>query len=358
MTRSKLSTTLETIMKPGFGETPKSDNVFRVSHSKAGTWRRCRRAYWYKYVMKLRRKKKSRPLQFGTMVHSMLEAFANGDDPFELLDEMAKTQGKLFRAEVEAYGDIVEDVRCIMTEYFEYWDENSLVFQRINKKSAEHKFEIELRDGIMLVGKIDAKAWTPNKLSWIVEHKSFGHGGIPNEDVRWRNTQSTSYTRVNDILGWKPVDGTCWDYLWSKAPSKPEILEKSGKMSKRGINTLPSRVLETLKEHDLNPADFKLLLESATKNRGNYFARIFNPTKKRVVDMLWADLLETATEMAELHGKVKSRTIDKHCSWCDFEPICRAELQGSDADYITEKEYYVDKEDHSQDWADAATEAS
>jgi len=330
---------------------------FRVSHSKVSTFRRCRRAYWYKYVMKLRKRRKSRPLQFGTMIHLMLEAFANGDDPFDVLDEMAKKQGKLFRAEVEAYGDIVEDVRCIMTEYFEHWDDSSLVFQRINKRGAEHKFEIELRDGIMLVGKIDGIAKTPNKLRWIVEHKSFGHGGIPNEDVRWRNTQSTSYTRVNDILGWKPVDGTCWDYLKSKPPASPQIL-KSGKMSQRGIDSLPSRVLGVLEEHDLDPKDFKTLIDSATKNRGNYFARIFNPTKRRVVDYLWQDLIETATEMAELHGKVKARTIDKHCSWCDFETICRAELQGSDPDYIIEKEYYVDQEDHSQDWADAATEAA
>lgn len=330
-------------------------NIFRVSNSKIGTWRKCRLAYHLKYVEKLRRRRKSRPLQFGSMVHEMLEAWINGDDPFELLDTMAKKQGKLFRSEIDAFGDIVEDVRCIMTEYFEFYGEDSLMFIRKNGRGAEHKFEVELVDGVLLVGKIDALAKTPNKLRWIVEHKSFNQ--MPNEDNRWRNIQSAIYTRVNDILGWAPVDGTCWDYIHSKAPATPKVL-KSGKMSQRGIDSLPSRVLATLEDHGLNPKDFKTMLDSVTNNRKKYFMRVFNPVKARVVDILWEDLKETAEEMVELHGHAKSRTIDRHCSWCDFEPICRAELQGSDAEYIKEKEYYVDKEDHSQDWADAATETS
>lgn len=326
---------------------------FRVSHSKLGTWRRCRQQYTYKYVEKLKKKRKSRPLQFGTMVHEMLECWINGDDPFELLDEMAKKQGKMFKSELEAYGDIVEDVRTIMTEYFAYHDEKSMMYLRRNGRGAEHKFEIELRDGIKLIGKIDAFGKTRNGLKWLVEHKSFTR--MPNEDHRWRNIQSALYIRVNAILGWPSVDGTCWDYIRSKPPATPELL-KSGKMSQRGIDTLPHRVLATLADRGLDPKEFDTLLKSAESNRSTYFQRIFNPVKRRVVDLLWDDMLETAEEMVMLHGKSSSRTIDRHCEWCDYEPLCRARLQGLDIDWIKEKEYYVDTKDHSQDWADAVTE--
>lgn len=327
-------------------------DVFRASNSKIGTWLKCRFAYHLKYVEKLRRKRKARPLQFGSMVHDMLQAYIEGDDPFDVLAEYEKKQGKLFRTMVEEYGNIVDDVRIIMTEYFKHYDEKSLVYVRHGGKGAEHKFDIELKNGVHLVGKIDGVAKTPDKLKWIVEHKTFG--SLPNEDHRWRNLQSAIYIRVNELVGWDPVDGILWDYIRSKAPTAPKVL-KTGKMSQRGIDSLPLKVLETLKLEGLDPKKFSTLIKSAESNRNFYFKRTKNPKKKRVIDALWGDLLETTTEMMELHGKVKGKTIARHCDWCEFEPICRAQLQGSDVDYIKEKEYAIDKEDHSQDWEGAVT---
>ena len=48
----------------------------KVSQSKIKTWRQCKRAYWFKYVENLRKKTKSRPLEFGTIVHEMLTGHA------------------------------------------------------------------------------------------------------------------------------------------------------------------------------------------------------------------------------------------------------------------------------------------
>lgn len=330
---------------------PKTD-VFRVSHSKISTWLRCKYAYHCRYVEKLRRKKKSRALSFGGIVHEMIEAFANGDDPFEKLDDIEAERGKLFKADVEEYGDIIQDVRVIMTDYFNYWDEKSLVYTRRKGSASEHKFEITLKDGVTLVGKIDNLGRTPNKLRWIVERKTFSQ--MPNDDHRWRSNQSAIYTRVNDILGWTPVSGTLWDYIWSKPPSEPQF-KKDGEMSKRQILTLPSKVALTLEEHNLDPKKFGFLIKGAEENRAKWFQRVFSPTKRRVVDLLWAELMETTEEMVELHGKRKARNIGRHCDWCDYEAICRAALQGSDVDFVKEREFYVDKEDHSAEWDEAAT---
>lgn len=326
---------------PYVGEIKRGSNVLEVHQSSINLWRRCRYAYYLKNVQGLVRRRKSRPLQFGTMVHSMIEAYANGDDPMETLDAINIKDAKLFRSEKEEYGEIIDDIRVIMTEYFEFHGEDSIRYQRMNKRGAEHKFKIEIAPGVVLAGKIDAFGKTPNKLRWLVEHKTFSQ--MPTEDHRWRNLQSSLYIRVNDIMGWPAVDGTLWDYVYSKPPSYPQVL-KSGKMSQRGIDSLPTRVIATLKENKLDPKNFKTMIDSVTANRKRYFQRIFTPKKRKVIDLVWNDMLETVREMAVLVGVSKAKTIDKHCQWCEFEPLCRAEFVGADVDYIREKEYHVGKD--------------
>lgn len=315
-----------------------------VSQSKVKTWRRCRRAYHYKYVENLTKKRTSRPLQFGRLVHEMIEAHANAEDPFELLNKIELEKGKMFRAEREMYGDIINDIRTIMVEYFDYWKDDTLVYLRKNKKSAEHEFEIEILDGIYFKGKIDAIAKS-KKMKWLVEHKTFTR--MPTEDHRWRNIQSCVYVRALDVLGWN-VEGTCWDYVKSKPPTKPEIL-KSGAMSTKMIDSLPGAVMSVLEENELDPKLYDEFIAVMRKNRPSYFQRIYTPTKKLIVDSIFEDFKATAIEISELHGKSKTRTIDLHCDYCDYESICRAELIGLDSDFVKEREYTKDEKAGSEE---------
>lgn len=314
-------------------------NIFKASQSKVKLWRKCKQAWYYKYIMKLRRKRVARPLMFGRLVHDMIEAHSNGNDPHRVLTKAEKEQGKMFRSQAEEYGDILSDTRIIMTEYFAYWPENALVPVRLKGKSAEHTFEVEVADGIVATGKIDNIARTPNKLRWLTEHKSGAR--MLATDHMWRNLQSVLYIRVNDMLGLPPLDGTCWDYIRSKPPSAPQLL-KNGSMSRRAIDTLPMKVMETLKSLKLDPKKFSFLIEGAKKNRSGYFQRVFTPVKEKVANRVFKDFVDTAIEMADnAHKKRQERNIDRHCDWCEFEPICRAELQGMDYDFIMTKDYDV-----------------
>src|SRR5262245_60071540 len=175
--------------------------MFQTSQTKVKLWRKCRKAYYYRYVEHLRRRKVSRPLMFGRLVHDMTEAQANGDDPFDVLKAAIKNMGHLFTSEREMYGDIANDVRIIMEEYFAYWDAPKRKMSYIRRKgqNAEHEFEIDLTKEIVLIGKIDAFA-RHNKLTWLVERKSFSKR--PSEDHRWRNIQSALYCWVVEKLGW------------------------------------------------------------------------------------------------------------------------------------------------------------
>lgn len=314
-------------------------NRFYVSHSKAKLWRKCRRAYWYRYVEKLRRKIPARPLQFGRIVHRMIEAYANADDPWSVWEEIRKSQGKMFRSQREEYGEILDDSRVIMKDYFDYWESKGdvLRYTRMKGKASEHRFEVEIAPGIVAEGKLDNLAKYKGNRA-LVEHKS--GRSFPNEDHRWRDIQSALYVRVVELLKLPPVDGVLWDFIRSKPPALPKVL-KNGSLTRRPLDTLPARVADFIKQRNEDPKRFKTLIDAATKNRSSYFKRTFLPIKDKVVQVLFNDFVETAQEMKELHGKRRAMSIDRHCDWCEYEPLCRAELQGLDVKFTRSKDYEI-----------------
>jgi PD-(D/E)XK nuclease superfamily len=311
---------------------------FSFSQSKVRLYRQCHFAYHTKYVEGLTRLIKSRPLQFGIMVHEMLEAGLKGQDPFALLDDFALGNEKLFTAEKEMYGEIIEDIRLIMTAYFDYYSEDKIKPLRYKKSFAEHWFEVPVGEELLFVGKIDAMFRTPNKLRWLSDHKTFKRA--PSDDDRWKNVQAAVYVKACEILGLKPFDGFMWNYIHSKPPTVPQVL-KGGGLSTRDINTLPSTVYNLLEKLDLDPETpaHEKLIDRANANVKNYFFRVFTPINETVKGIIWDDFIDTAQEMSECHGKKSGRNIGMHCSWCDYRSICVASLTGGDVDFIKEREY-------------------
>lgn len=313
---------------------------FTVSQSKANKYKMCHYAYYLKYVEKLKRRRIKRPFQFGTIVHSMLEAHSNGDNPFKVLKKINFDNEKLFTAEKEMYGEIIADIRLIMKEYFDFWPEDSLVPQRRKGRSAEHEFNLEIEDGLVLNGKIDEVSKLKNKLKFLVEHKTFSR--LPNEDFRWKNLQSALYLEVLKRLDWfGNIDGILWNYIKSAPPKEPKML-KSGELSQKAVDTLPRVVEKVLEQHKLKEKNYSKLIKDAAHNRKNYFIRIHQPVNKTVQKALFDGFIDTAREIRDTHGKKKDKNIGRHCDWCDFSAICRAELTGSDADFVKEREYYKD----------------
>ena len=286
-----------------------SSDKFRVSQGKVKTYRRCRAAYHYRYVEKIRAKRKTRALTFGSLVHKMIEREAECENPFDVLTEVDPSSLKLFAAEKAEYGDLIEDTRRIMTEYFDYWDNDPkpLVFERINGKSAEHSFDIEILKDVVWNGKIDARGKREG-LRWLVEHKSFKRK--PGDDDRWRNLQSVSYFRAMDMLGWPPVDGT-----------------------------LPIAVADAVRMHGFKQRDHKGFIAQVAGNRSKWFQRVYTRVDEDVRDIVFNEFIDTVKEMVDNHGKKRDMNIERHCSWCDYEPLCRARLQGLDYDFIKERSY-------------------
>ncbi len=311
---------------------------FQTSQSKVKKWRQCHLCYHFKYVERLTRKVKSRPLQFGAIVHELLEAQLQKEDPFKLLDAIAKKQGKMFAAEREMYGDIIEDIRLIMECYFDYYKRDRVRPIKYRGQYAEHWLEVPVGGDLLFVMKIDWFAKTPNSLRWIGEHKTFSRA--PGDDDRWRNLQSAVYIKGCELLDMPKFNGMLWNYVKSKAPKVPAVL-KTGGLSIRDIDTLPAVVEGLIDELGLSREANQVLLDRATANVPNYFFRVYTPVTKRVVSILFRDFVDTSREIMECHGKKKDRNIGQHCGWCDYEPICRAQLTGADADFVKEREYEV-----------------
>lgn len=315
--------------------------MLRLSQSKAKTWRQCRQAYWFKYTEGLRKKKKRRPLQFGSVIHSMLEGYAEGEDPFDVLKEIDKKNGKMFRAEIEELGDIIGDAEIIMREYFDFWGKDEINHLKINGKYSEHTFEVEIAKGIMATGKIDAIA-KYKKQRVLGEHKTFSRA--MSEDDRWRNLQSNLYMHVVDILGWKPLEGTLWDNVRSKAPAMPEPL-KSGALSKARIDTLPSQYLKAIQKNGLDVKDYGDVLDVLYQNRSQWFIRYYTPRNNTTVKAVVQDFIDTGNEITRDAERRPICNIGIHCGMCDYEPLCRARFQNLDVDYIKEREYTHDREE-------------
>jgi CRISPR/Cas system-associated exonuclease Cas4 (RecB family) len=313
--------------------------VFTVSNSKLSLWRRCHYAAHLRYVEKLQKRVKSRPLRFGSLAHDMLEADANGDDPMKKLKELSALEHKkLFASERDELKETADEVRWVMTDYFDYWENQGpasqqFTYLRRKGRAAEHEFTLPLVDGINLTGKLDGLASGDKRQKLLVETKTFR--SMAGDDHRWRNLQTNLYKWATDKLGVQ-VDRLVWNYIRSKPPTVPKV-KKDGSISLKRLDTLPSALRDFAERQDIKLPS--LMLKTAQNNRKNYFIRIFSAPRPKTVKFLMADVVETAIDMSEGLGKKKAKTIDRHCEWCEFEAICRAELTGSDRDFVIKREY-------------------
>ena len=321
--------------------------MYKVSQSKVNCWRKCRQEFQYKYVEFLKPKVKARPLRFGGIIHDMLEADLEGKNPFSILNKIAKANDKLFRAEQELYGNIVQDIRYVMESYFDYWDSHKaeqFVAIELNGRHSEHEFAVKIADGILAKGKIDLLA-SAKKLKWLGEHKT--HKTFPQPEHRWRNLQSVTYIKIVDMLGIARLDGTVWDYIRSKPPTRPAIL-KSGEMSRAALDSLPRVVEDVIKQNKLKRAEYVDVLKKQQENQVSWFQRVYTPVSKHIIEPVFNDYISTAREMSELHGKQMERTFGRHCEWCSYRSLCGAALQGHDIDFIKEREFIIDENDYEK----------
>lgn len=315
----------------------------KISQSRVNRWNTCKASYNYRYNKKLRRRRHARPLTFGSSVHKVIEDQVEGvKDLKKSLDKWAAgelEQRKLFVEEKQMFQETIEEAWDIMREYQDFWPKDHMTYLKVKGKKSEHELYWEPPgEDFAVYGKVDAYGKSKNGLKWLVEHKS-GKMMMSEED-RWRSMQTAIYITAGREVGYPDVDGILWDMVKSKTPSRPQMLQ-NGTFSLKKIDSLPSVVYETIRSEGHDPNDYPTLLANAEKTREHWFQRTFQPVTENVREYLYGEFVGSAREILD-HGEKASRmTIGRHCSWCDFEPICRAIMTGNDVNYVMEKEYTV-----------------
>lgn len=328
--------------------------MFKVSHSKVKSWRRCHYQYHLKYVEKLRRRVKSRSLTLGSLVHDALEAKLTGGNAKKIFDDAEKQLSKVFIEELVELDlqDAVPTARKIVDGYAKYWKGDGLKY-----RAAEHEFEVEIDDGILLVGFVDAivEDGTLDRDGgiWILERKTCKK--IPDDRTRETDIQSVIYwwavPRARDPKTgkrWTIPRGIIWDYVRNKLPTEPEVLKRGG-LSQRNMDTTPEVYLAAIKKHRLNADDYREMLASLEGKEDNFYRRIRLPFSQPLRDQVVHDFRQTAIQMRTLHGIAMDRNMTRDCSFCEFYDLCQARLRGLDDSYLLKKNYEVKKdEDHQE----------
>lgn len=307
-----------------------------ASWSRVKTWRRCHRAYDYKYGQRLARKKPKPPLLRGSILHEMLDARALKMNPLAVLKKYNDQYKSLFIEEQEMYGDIINDLRRVYEGYDRLYANDGYTFL-----SSEEFVATDVVEGLRFVGYIDKRVADKQGRIWLVDHKTGRN--IPGADSRYSDLQLLLYVwAYNREHKNERISGVIWDYIRTKPPTVPEVLKKGGLSIAKNINTDYETYMEAIADNDLDPKDYKERLADLKAQESPFYRRITLPNPPAcMVDQVVADFQNTAIELHTLAPVSKARTMTRDCSWCEFHSICDAELRGHDAKFVRESEFII-----------------
>ena len=320
-----------------------------ISFSEVQSYRRCPRAWEYRYKQKIKRKYKGVRMLKGEMLHEMLNAYVfskmdhdyEGPDPWDVLETYAEEFATYFEAERDMHGDVIGDCGKIFEGYLRKYRKDPLTYE-----ASEIKIEVDLNIEpfyipVKFIGFIDKIATDPQGRRWVMDHKFLK--SIPTADDRFSELQLLLYVWAYGMENPKEkIDGVCWDYARSKAPTEPEVLKKGGLSKRKNLDCDPYTYLKAIRRAGLDATEYVDMLELLEGKEDTFYERVFLPTPStnmivEVVD----DFLQTAAEIqAKRDGGRCARSMSSfNCSTCEYRMICEAEVRGLDADFIRQSEY-------------------
>lgn len=303
-----------------------------VSNSKVNTWRRCHMAYHYKYNEKLRPRKKATALRRGTILHECIEAYDSGRSWKKVFDPFAKEFYRTtFSEEILEIGDIPDMVRELMENYQALYDEDGLEYL-----GSEVHFQLPLVRGIIEIeGYLDAivRDGETGQI-WCKETKTYTRN--PDRDFLVMNTQSSLYLWAMSHLGYRST-GTLWDIVRAKRPQDPRMTTRGISMAK--LDSTPYTIAKWLKANGFKPEDYPTLTSHGSFDK--YFTREKVRINKTIAEGIMQDFVDTARQIYDCGSKYKDRNLGKNCAWCEYKPLCQAELQGLDVGFIRQRQFEV-----------------
>lgn len=316
-----------------------------VSYSEVSSFRRCQKAWEYRYKQGLKRQRKHMRLFKGEILHEMLNAYINakrvkgfiGKDPWDVLAGYAEKFKDYFEEEKERYGDIIGDCGVIFEGYLRKYRHDPLRYEE-----SEAAVYFDITGSLRFAGFIDKIAVDAQDRRWIVDHKFLA--SIPTGEDRFSELQLLLYVwawgKVNPDT---PIDGVLWDYARSKAPTVPEVLKNGALTQRKNLDCDVHTYMRTIAENKLNPNDYIEMLKHLEGKEDTFFERVFlpKPTDQLVGEVV-EDFLATAEDIqiARKKGARCARSMSPfNCSTCEFRSVCEAEVRGHDVDFVIKADY-------------------
>lgn len=267
-------------------------------------------------------------------MHELLETHFKGEDWTKTHKRLCKEYNKLFDVEKDEIGDLPTECYNKMRSYaYNYREEDG----DLEVIATELELEVKMPHNHTMTLKIDMLTVDDLGL-WIWEHKN--HKQLPNAMDRFMDIQSARYawavSRLPQFKQYGPPVGIVWDYIISKPPTKPKLVDKGTRLSKSKINTDLWTFVSAIKEYDLRLRDYRDDI-LRLKQRNDFFERIRVPVTTQISKILVRDLIYTADEIER--GVKPVRNIGRHCSWCDYQKLCVTELYGGDITRLLKAEY-------------------
>jgi RecB family exonuclease len=332
-----------------------------ISWSKIKRWRRCKKSYDYRYNQRLAKKRKFVRLFKGDLIHEMLSSQtllklhpkAPRDTPEDILRKASKKYRVMLKEEREMYGDIIGDVRRVFESYNRHYTEDKLT-----ALSSEEWVSTMIANEVQFMGYIDNRVVDKHDRKWIRDYKSCAT--IPKEEARFSDIQLVLYAWAWNREQRDPdkhVSGVIWDYIRTKPPTIPEVLQKGELTKRKDIDTDHYTYLKTIKDNGLNPKQYKEILEMLEKKKSTSFLRVKYPIPpKPVMDLIIEDLRASALEIEVLGKEVKTRTLSYDCQSCEFFDLCQAEMRGLDAEFVKKVDYEVREESQHEETHEAVVD--
>lgn len=307
---------------------------FKISFSRAYTYRSCQKQYEFKYLRKLTKKAPALPLVRGKILGEMLNERAAKKPYQPVIEKYQKKYGALFEEEKQIYGDILGDCQRIIEGYDRLYSNEEFKYV-----GTEVELNVALSPSVEFVGYIDKLVADSKDRIWVMDHKS--HAVIPSEEQRFSDLQLVFYGWARDQLvsAKKKTFGVVWDYLRTKPPTIPDQL-KSGELTQRkDIDTDLHTYSSEIRRLGLSPENYTEILTALSTKPNNFFRRVQLPTPPTtMIQTLVDDLLETANEIKSKKSRYV-RNMTRNCAFCEFYQLCHAELRGLDWEFIQKSQF-------------------
>lgn len=309
-----------------------------ISYSRVALYRKCPRAHYLRYVECLNKRRKAKPLYFGTDFHKLLENRNSKKKCIQAMEDIRQAYDNLDFEDRSMLGDnYIDDLFTIFNDYRKVWKGTD------KPEKTEQEFEIPMfvdkatGEVHNFIGIID-EVYDGGKV--IGEHKTFNMK--PSNLTMTMNTQSMLYSRaVQELYGVTP-EFIQWDYIKSEPSKYPVLLKSSNKLSLAKNNGItPMSWTRACKEYGIEDDLDKASLWE--ENISNYFFRLKTRVSEEMVGQIWDEFVQTSKEIVKRQDRNKIRNVTRDCSFCDYCDICKAEFTGGNAQYIIEKDFVCTK---------------